>query len=309
MRKSKTDIDLKGGIVMNSKINKGRFPTALIATGVLLLALFILGVRSETVRADDASESATYMVKFEGNWNGDSSMMFSSVPYPHFSNLIGAVHNEDVTLWKAGEMASAGVEALAEGGKTEALAGEIKEAGDDVKGMPIIKKQENKKGGFDAEGMVEFEVQVSKMHPLVTFLTMIAPSPDWFVGVNGLNLMEDGAWRKAYTAELFAYDAGTEEGEGFSTTNDETDPKENITSLKGKGKFSDKTEAIAMLEFTLKVPAAAPAPPASSKDDDDGCALAAEGSEKGGVFSLLLSVFGVLLIVSLRKRFTESKTH
>ena len=34
------------------------------------------------------------------------------------------------------------------------------------------------------------DVAVTTDHPRVTLVTMIAPSPDWFVGVSGLSLLD-----------------------------------------------------------------------------------------------------------------------
>ena len=298
------------------------FPNALTTMGVLLIALVFLSVQAETVRAETTPDTASYIVTFTGNWDEKSvpGAEDEELPWPHFSSLVGAVHNSDVILWKRGEKASPGVKALAEGGKTAELEKVIKAAGDDVKGDPIVEKQsdnnpgEVREGGINAKGTVVFEIEVSKTHPLVTLLTMIAPSPDWFVGVNADNLSlmeEDGTWKSTESVNLFAYDAGTEEGDMFSLENDATDPQGVITSLKEDDNFSD-TDPVAKLEFTLKAPAmpATPAAPATtSKKDDDGCALASEGSDKNGVFNLLLVVFGVFSIVLLRKRFTESKTY
>ena len=79
---------------------------------------------------------------------------------------------------------------------------------------------------------------------------MIGPSPDWFVGVSGLSLLDSSdAWRSSHMVDLFAYDAGTEDGENFSLSNDPTDPQETITSLKGQGKFTNTR--MARLSFTL----------------------------------------------------------
>ena len=37
-------------------------------------------------------------------------------------------------------------------------------------------------------GSVELIFKVSEKYPLVSLVSMIAPSPDWFVGVDSLNL-------------------------------------------------------------------------------------------------------------------------
>ena len=82
---------------------------------------------------------------------------------------------------------------------------------------------------------------------------MIGPSPDWFVGVSGLSMLDGSdAWRSSRTVDLFAYDAGTEDGENFSLTNPDTDPQGTITSLRNMGKFTNTR--MARLSFTLNTP-------------------------------------------------------
>ena len=40
----------------------------------------------------------------------------------------------------------------------------------------------------------EIGLDISQDHPLVTLVTMVAPSPDWFVGVSAMALFENGQW-------------------------------------------------------------------------------------------------------------------
>ena len=79
---------------------------------------------------------------------------------------------------------------------------------------------------------------------------MIAPSPDWFIGVSGLSLLgEDGNWVPELTVTLYPYDAGTEDGSGYSLGNPATDPLQPITRIRGEAPFSD--EPIGTFTFTL----------------------------------------------------------
>ena len=217
-----------------------------IATGLLLLAAIILGAQPGPVRA----QTATYTVTFEGNWNTDSTPD-GVAPGAHFTTLIGAVHNSGVTFWAAGEMATAGVEGVAETGGTDTFETEISNAEEGTVKSLV------KESGVSATGTRTFEVEFSRTHPLLTLLSMIGPSPDWFVGVSGLSLLDgsDG-WRSSHTVDLFPYDAGTENGEGFSLDNSATSPQGNITSLRGQGRFSNTR--MARLGFTLKTPSPPP---------------------------------------------------
>ena len=139
-------------------------------------------------------------------------------------------------------MASAGVEAVAELGNTATFKSEINA---NMNAVAVIEKSLPSGGTPTAT----VDVTVTTAHPLVTLLTMVAPSPDWFVGVSGLSLLDaQGDWLALHTVDLFPYDAGTEEGTEFSLSNAATSPQGAISSIKGTGKFSD--QPIATLTFT-----------------------------------------------------------
>jgi len=57
---------------------------------------------------------------------------------------------------------------------------------------------------------------------------MLAPSPDWFVGVSGLNLIENGDWVGEKVVVLQPWDAGTDSGATFSSADLRTSPAEPI---------------------------------------------------------------------------------
>ncbi len=188
------------------------------------------------------AQSATYRVTFEGKWTTAATP--DGVPGgAHFSPLIGAVHNDQVTFWSEGGTASAGIESMAEVGGTNALKTDITAAGSNA--GAVIERI----GNIGATATVTADFTVTSTHPLVTLLTMVAPSPDWFVGVSGLSLLDaQGDWLAAHMVDLFPYDAGTEEGTEFSLSNAATSPQGTIASIKGTGKFSN--EPIATLTFT-----------------------------------------------------------
>ena len=210
------------------------------ASAGLLLALAALLVITP---AQGNAQSATYRVTFQGTWT--TTVTPGGVPSgAHFTTLIGAVHNDSVTFWSSGGTASAGVEAVAELGTTGAFKSEINA---NTNAVAVIEKSLPSGGTPTAP----VDLTVTTAHPRVTLLTMVAPSPDWFVGVSGLSLLDaQGDWLALHTVDLFPYDAGTEEGTEFSLSNAATSPQGTITSIKGTGKFSN--EPIATLTFTLQ---------------------------------------------------------
>ncbi|MXZ33442.1 MAG: hypothetical protein F4Z20_09010, partial [Gammaproteobacteria bacterium] len=123
------------------------------------------------------AQSVTYQATFEGKWT--TAVSPGGVPGgAHFTTLIGAVHNSQVTFWSNGGTASPGMESMAELGLTGALRNEIESTGSDV----LATLQQGISSGGTASATFEFSA--SPTHSLVTLVTMVAPSPDWFTGVS-----------------------------------------------------------------------------------------------------------------------------
>jgi len=82
--------------------------------------------------------------------------------------------------------------------------------------------------------VMNIKVKVTQDYPLVSLVSMIAPSPDWFTGTMNENLCNNatGMWRDSLEDTTLApWDAGTEDGNMFSTINSQTMPKGNIAII------------------------------------------------------------------------------
>ena len=216
----------------------------------VLATLLLAGLASDAAHAQD--ETATYTMTFEGLWTADDITDSSLPGGAHFTEVIGATHNSDTTIWASGGMAGPGVENVAELGIVGTLVSEIgrnANAGVVVRaGSSFNTPTQTVTGAFTA----------TASHPLVSVLSMIAPSPDWFVGVSNLNLYDNG-WRNR-VVDLYPYDAGTEGGSGWSLSNAATVPQGVIASIRNTGRFRDNP--IARLSFTSEQ--------ATDEDDDEG---------------------------------------
>lgn len=181
------------------------------------------------------SASARYQVSFDATWSSQSHPN----AYPssaHFSPLIGATHNDSVSLWGPGALATQGIEQMAETGGVSSLVAEVNslissgQAGQVVSGGGV---------GVSPGSAIGF-FNIDQDHSLVSLVTMIAPSPDWFVGVHDLDLFAGGQWVESLEVPLFAYDAGTDSGPEFFSPNSDTQPAEGISLLTG-GPFTGAT--------------------------------------------------------------------
>jgi hypothetical protein len=145
----------------------------------------------------------------------------------HFSPLIGGTHNSSVTFWAEGSTASDGIKAMAEQGRVSILSDEFKVAIAAGTARQIVAG-----GGLaTSPGTLTIEFDISQSHPLLTLVTMVAPSPDWFVGVSGLALFEGGRWVDERRVDLIAWDAGTDSGSTFTSPDSATTPRVAISRI------------------------------------------------------------------------------
>ena len=182
--------------------------TAPAAAGLLLALAALLVITP----AQGNAQSATYRVTFEGKFTASALASGVSVPSgAHFTTLIGAVHNGNVTFWSSGAIASAGIERMAEIGGTSTLESEINAA---MSNALAVIKQSIASGGT---ATATVDITLTTDHPLVTLTSMVAPSPDWFVGVSGLSfaMRTDDGWQPSLAVDLFPYDAGPRMAQSF----------------------------------------------------------------------------------------------
>ena len=202
--------------------------TGLVTAGAEGTSIFTAAVQtvSDTAQLAVTPNSTSYDIVFESIWSA-STHPASFPANPHFSGLIGGTHGDSVTFWAEGSLASYGIKQMAEFGSKTPLDFEVEAAilGGTADGLLSG-------GGIDpSPGSVQLAFDVSVDFPLVTLVAMIAPSPDWFVGVNSLSLLDEGSWVTSLVIQLFAYDAGTDSGVIYTSPDEPTDPRDNISLI------------------------------------------------------------------------------
>lgn len=98
-------------------------------------------------------------------------------------------------------------------------------------------------------------VEVTANFSKVSIITMLAPSPDWFIGIDSLDMCNNGTWRQTWDVTMSPpWDAGTEEGLQFSSSNAVTDPHVNIFQITNDmpGAFNDPNPIQSLGEFLFK---------------------------------------------------------
>jgi hypothetical protein len=171
---------------------------------------------------------ARYVVTFNSTW----SQQTHPTDWPdnaHYSGLIGGTHSSRVVFWQDGQSASPGIQAMAERGRKSPLDAEVMAAIAAGHAQFLL-------SGADlgvSPGVVSLEFEIGVNFPLVTLVTMVAPSPDWFVGVTGMPLLVSGQWVDETVATLYPWDAGTDSGVSFESDDLRTSPVELTHRLLG----------------------------------------------------------------------------
>ena len=172
------------------------------------------------------SASATYRVTFRATW--DATSHGSSPPFPagaHFSRVVGTTHVEGTSLWSTGGIATNGIEVMAETGAVGVLCDEVQAEVGSGRAGGCIRGQEP---SFRSPGTVTLAFDVDEPFPFLTLVSMIAPSPDWFVGIDGISLREGDCWAPRFERNLGGYDAGTDSGTTFTAPDADVTPHEPI---------------------------------------------------------------------------------
>lgn len=174
--------------------------------------------------AGAGASNVSCTVVFEATWSESTH----PVDYPggaHFSPLIGATHNNQINFWRPGELASLGIKDVAERGAIGELQRAIRDEIYTSTAYAVIRGT-----GSGSPDEISADFILSPEYPLFTMVTMIAPSPDWFVGVYDIALYENGRWLDHYI-ELYPWDAGTDSGTTYTSSNLVTDPAQPISLI------------------------------------------------------------------------------
>uniref|UniRef100_A0A9J8BFX1 Spondin-1 n=1 Tax=Cyprinus carpio carpio TaxID=630221 RepID=A0A9J8BFX1_CYPCA len=179
-----------------------------------------------------ACGTAKYRVTFYGNW----SEKLHPKDYPrranHWSALIGASHSKNYILWEYGGYASDGVKQVAELGSPVKMEEEIRQKGDEVLTVIKMKAQWPAWQPLNVRAAPSAEFSVDRTRHLMSFLTMLGPSPDWNVGLSSEDLCtRECGWVQKVVQDLIPWDAGTDSGVTYESPNMPATPQEKIRPL------------------------------------------------------------------------------
>lgn len=169
---------------------------------------------------------ATYRITFTGEFTEDSHPQ----DYPAnamFSKMVLIAHSNTTTVFRNGTVASAGLEEYVENGTTTTLVQEHTQTDEGVDPTVVLVGNDIGPTGNDI-----ITITITPNTTLLSFVSKIGPSPDWFVGVDAFNLaLPDDTLVEDINIKLFPRDAGTDSGGTY--TADDMDDDGVISEING----------------------------------------------------------------------------
>lgn len=206
---------------------------------LLIISLLFVSCESSSISSNEKTTEASYQVVVTGLWKvTDFATNFPS--NAHFSPIVGMTHDSSTSLFSEDSIASSGLIQVAETGKTTIITTEINDKITNSKAEFLL----NGSGISPGTGKSTFTFTVNSSNAHLSLVSMLAPSPDWFIGIDSLNLLDNGEWLSSKTINLEVYDSGSDSGVSFSSANITTNLKVVISKLTSSSSDTDFLDGI-----------------------------------------------------------------
>ncbi|KAM3957073.1 spondin-1 [Aphomia sociella] len=192
----------------------------------LAAILFLFIISLVFVKSCDIDDVAVYKVKVRFMWSEERFPKDypTNRPKAQWSPIFGQSHNKSYALYHVNEVARPSVRDFAQYGKIDEL---VKEGEDEPKVYDQFSAPAVGSGVNESNNVV----LVDGSHSFVSLISRMIPSPDWFVGIDSVNMCVDSSWIDQITLDLHPLDAGAASGLTFTAPRWETLPSERVTKL------------------------------------------------------------------------------
>lgn len=193
----------------------------------LVLGVIFLAPKLHLSSATCAQEKlAVYNLKFEANWGEDNFPKQYPLwrPPAQWSKTVGFSHGTAMQLFSIGSMANPGVKQFIETGQSD-----------------ILDKQSSEEAFLDSftvppiqagKGNSSSLIFVDGTHSKVSLISKLVPSPDWFVGLDSVDLCQEGQFIETISLKVNPLDGGTDNGFTFTSPNWPTEPQGTVFEIK-----------------------------------------------------------------------------
>lgn len=179
-----------------------------------------------------ATQAAVYSCNMTNLWT--SARHPIQYPFPegpegimaHWTVPVLATHSEDYVMWAPGVLSTRGVERVAEAGITIDLRNEILDQQDLGNAGPFVRGSDSDTLNRDDTGQDFDDLMVMPGMSLLSSITMVAPSPDWFTGLYNFDMVNQntGTYYDSFSVETYPWSSGTELGDEYRIRNEDRDP-------------------------------------------------------------------------------------
>ncbi|MEM9515944.1 MAG: spondin domain-containing protein [Actinomycetota bacterium] len=196
-------------------------------------------VRGDSEQIRPQASTARYQVTITTTWTA-ATHPGTLPPDPHVSPSVLAAHGRPGDLFAAGAPASPGIEIMAELGGTTTLLSEL------AANPTVNSTDTGRRIDTDTAAVTDqLVVDVTQQNGYLSLVTMLAPSPDWFIGFADVAVFGASGWEQRIVLDLGNYDAGTDSGVDFTSGNIDTQPPQLISGPRdapfqiaaGQGRF------------------------------------------------------------------------
>lgn len=200
---------------------------AVVFRRLAVTAIWLLANLAALAGPASAADQERYKLELYITWSQQTHGYDWPREGGHLSSLVGVVHNARFRLFEDGHPATPGLQQLAETGKTAVIERELDNARASSKAGAAFFAGDLKQ----VPGILTAEFDVTVSNPLLSFATMLAPSPDWFTGASAVHLRPRGQWLDNLDFLIWAWDAGTDSGVSYQASNRVTNPAQSVRLL------------------------------------------------------------------------------
>ena len=169
-------------------------------------------------------DEMTYKVSVVVDWSSRS----------HEGNYPNSAHLSQPVFWTGSsnpvfaieQNPSEGMKEFSVSGRTRALKQELESF---IENETI--SQFDIKDRIDAPGSDSYEVTLTREDPVFSLISKLAPSPDWFLALEGVNMLEDNRWKDNVRVSMVALDGGVSGGNEFKNAINEEGTDQFISPL------------------------------------------------------------------------------
>ena len=177
--------------------------------------------------SENYSDTASYDVTIEYFWSPNSHTNAPEFPQTQafFTAMLLMTHNSEVNYWSTASTVTQSFQKIAEFGQINDLQ---TIAQNDTTNTYFVTAT----SAASTTATITTSIDLQKDFRLLTTVAKIAQSPDWFVGVKNLALLDFNIanlnydWLPQVVKPLYGYDAGTQQGVSFAVTDEPTQPQE-----------------------------------------------------------------------------------